>query len=178
MRPTLILPLVVVAAAACAPAASTLSDQDREVLVAEVRSTTDSLTEALQAHDVDRILAFFDLDGAFVYAACTEFRYGGDLHASVTGSYHAARKDVTYEFRVTSARVLGPTTAVVTLESDSSEPTASNPVLTTNVLDKGADGRWRVAHQHQSWPGCRPPAAAHPMTTPDEVGSEPGDTIG
>lgn len=178
MRPSALL-LCALAAAACAPASPVLSEPERAELVAEVQAATDSLTAALQAHDVERILGFIDLDGAFVYASCTEFLYGAGLYANITGSYHAARKDVTYEFRVTSTRVLGPQTAVVTLESDSSEPTASNPVLTTNVLAKGADGRWRVAYQHQSWPGCPPPKAPHPMTTaPDEGSPAQADSIG
>ncbi|HSG09900.1 MAG TPA: SgcJ/EcaC family oxidoreductase [Longimicrobiales bacterium] len=171
-----VLPALLVFAAACTPAAPSLSDDVRATALAEVRATTDSLAAAMNAHDSPRFQAFFALDATFAYVSCTEFLVGGGTFADITAAYDMAHADVTVEMGVVTARILAPDAAVVGIQSRSSDPNASNPILTTNVMHKGEDGRWRVVHQHQSWPDCSPPTAPHPMTS--GAGVVDLDTIG
>lgn len=171
MRSSTLLVLSVLASA-CAPPVPTLTDAERERVTTEVRAVTDSVTAAMDAHDVDALLGFFDLTPGFVNASCTEFLFGGDLFASITRSYHAGRKDVVFDIRVVSIEVQGPGAATVVLQTESSDPRASNPILTTRAMSRGAGGRWRIVSQHQSWPGCASPRPAHPMTSAET------DTIG
>jgi uncharacterized protein (TIGR02246 family) len=171
------LPLAL--AAACTPSATTLDDSARQDVAAAVIAVTDSLTEAMNAHDADRILAFFDASPDFVYVSCTNVVAGGEIFAGLTRSLHSARKGVVFEIQVLGTRVLGANAAFVTLHTESSDTLTSSPILTTRILSKGTDGRWRIVYQHQSWPGCRSPYAPHPMTTASEEELEAAeDTVG
>ena len=178
--PALAFTLILASAGACTPPSSTLSEPTRAALVAEVRAVTDSLRDAMNAHDPDRFEAFFDLDAQFVYGSCAEFLMGGGDFAGITRAYHMAKKDVVVDVQLVSVRILGPDAAVAGLLMSASDPAASNPVLTTNVLAKGADGRWRIVYQHQSWPNCSPPTAPHPMTSGVDEGELEAmtDTVG
>jgi uncharacterized protein (TIGR02246 family) len=176
----LALVVVLAAAGACTPPSSGVSDATREALVAEIRAVTDSLAEAMNAHDPDRFQELFDLDARFVFGSCAEFLEGGEEFAGITRAYHMAKKDVVVDVQLVSVRILGPDAAVAGLQALSSDPAASNPVLTTNVLAKRPDGGWRIVYQHQSWPGCPPPKAPHPMTSGVDEGEQEAvaDTVG
>ena len=175
--------LLLLLAAACAPTASPpaqagSADPEKQEVTAAVGAATDSLTAAMNAHDADRILAFFDLGPDFVYVSCTDVLFGGEMFGNITRSLHLQSKGVTYEVTPASTTVLGPDAAAVSLRTISSDTTASNPILTTRVLSKQADGRWRIMYQHQSWPGCKAPHPPHPMTTASAEDLEAaGDTI-
>lgn len=177
-----ILPLLL--AAACAPGASPAAqagsaDPLKLEVAAAVNAVTDSIAEAMNVHDADRILAFYDPSPDFVYVSCTDVLVGGEMFANITRSLHVQRKGVTYDITPAGTTVLGPDAAVVALRTESSDTLASNPVFTTRVLSKGADGRWRVVYQHQSWPGCKAPRPPHPLTGASPEGMEAGaDTLG
>jgi ketosteroid isomerase-like protein len=175
------LPLLL--AAACAPGApppaqSGSADPVKQEVAAAVSAATDSLTAAMNAHDADRILAFFDLGPDFVYVSCTDVVFGGEMFGNITRSLHAQRKGVTYKVTPANTTVLGPDAAVVSIRTESSDTLASNPVLTTRALSKGVDGQWRIVYQHQSWPGCKAPRAPHPGMSPEAMAEAAADTVG
>lgn len=178
MRPqaALLLPALVMA---CTPPAANLDDRASQEVAAAVDAVTDSLTAAMNAHDADRILAFFDLGPDFVYVGCTDVIFGGEMFGNITRSLHGQRKGVTYDATPVGTTVLGPDAAVVALRTESSDTLTSNPVFTTRALSKGADGKWRIVYQHQSWPGCKSPRPPHPLTaaSPEELEAA-ADTLG
>lgn len=177
--PPLLSALPLLLAAACAPSTSPptqagSADPVKEEVAAAVSAVTDSITAAMNAHDADRILAFFDPGPDFVYVSCTDVVFGGEMFANITRSLHAQRKGVTYDITPIGTTVLGPDAAVVALRTESTDTLASNPVFTTRALSKGTDGKWRIVYQHQSWPGCKPPRPPHPGASLEEL--EAADT--
>lgn len=163
MKPKHLLPLLLLAAACSAPEG--LSDADRQGIEAQVRAATAELQSALNAHDPDAILAHYSLDVDFVYVGCTNSMFGGELFGNIVGQYHRTNTEATYEYAVQSVRVLGPASAVVSLQG------AAGPLemFVTRALVRGDDGAWRIAYEHESWPGCAAPRAPHPGTAPGDT---------
>lgn len=164
MTASRLLPLLL-AVSACTPPPAPFTDADREAAEAEVRAVSEALVDALNAHDADAILAFYALDDDFTQVACTDMLFGGRGFEALTRSLHANYEDAVYRMDVRGVRVLGPDAAVVSLQG-----TMLAPLFVTRVLRREDDGRWLVAWEHESWPGCSAPAAPHP-------GTAPGDTI-
>ncbi len=156
MTPSRTLPLLLLAAA-CAPAPAAFTGVQRDAVAAEARAATLALVDALNAHDADSILTFYSLDDDFTQVACTDFVFGGQGFAGLTRSLHANYRDAVYDMSVVSVRVLGPDAAVVSLRG-----TMLAPLFVTRVLRRGENGRWLVAWEHESWPGCPDPTAPHP----------------
>lgn len=163
MTPSRVLPLLLLAAA-CVPAPATFTDAERDAAAAEVRVASLALVDALNAHDADSILTFYSLDDDFTQVACTGFVFGGKGFASLTRSLHANYRDAVYDMAVDGVRVLGPDAAVASLRG-----TMLAPLFVTRVLRRGENGRWLVAWEHESWPGCPNPTTSH-------AGSLTGDT--
>lgn len=168
MRLNRILPLLL-ALAGCAPGPAPLDDEARTAIASEARTASEALLGALNAHDPDAILAFYDLDGDFTYVACTNFMFGGDGYANLTRSLHLNYTEARYEMAVQSVRVLAPDVAVVSLQG-----TMLAPLFVTRVLRRSPAGAWLVTWEHESWPGCEGPSAAHPGTTGPDPADEPG----
>ena len=170
MKPKQLLALLLIAAGCSAPEG--LSDADRRGIEEQVRAATAELQSALNAHEPEAILARYGLDADFVYVGCTNYMFGGELFGSVVGQYHCTNTDATYDYAVQSVRVLGPASAVVSLQG------AAGPLemFITRVLHRGDDGTWRIVYEHESWPGCAAPRAAHPGTAPGDTALVvPGD---
>ncbi len=164
--------LLLVFLASCTPAPAPLTDADREAISTEIRAASQALGDAMNAHEPERILGFYDLDPGFVYVGCTEYLFGGEAFTNVVRDYHLQHRGNRYDADVRGIRVLGPDVAVVSLQGTSSPDVV---VFTTRVLGRDDDGRWRIEWEHESWPGCSAPSAPHPGTAPeDEFFSQPG----
>ena len=153
-------------AAACTPAGAPTSGPERDEAAEEIGSANMALIGALNAHDADSILSFYDSTASFTYLGCTSMLQGGHTFAGIVRGYHKMRPDVTWEVGISSLDVLDADVAVVSLQGESD----SLQLFTTRVWKRGEDGRWRVAYEHESWPGCSPPRAPHP-------GINPGDSL-
>jgi len=160
MRTPSFLSLVVLASA-CAPAPIPFTDADRAAAAEEARAASMALVDALNGHDGDAILRFYDLDEDFTYVACTNFLFGGEGYTAMTRSLHLNYADARYDMEVQSVRVLGPDVAVVSLQG-----TMLTPLFVTRVLRRSPDHLWLVTWEHESWPGCEDPWPAHPGTMP------------
>jgi len=145
--------------AACTPAPAAFTDQDRQAVSQEVRAAVEQLTEAMNAHDGDRVVSFYPGVPDFVYLGCTDYQIGGQSFAARVAPYYRANPDVTFEQRIVSLRVLGANAAVVSLRGRS---TVAPNLFWTQVWERGEEGDWGVIVEHESWPGCSEPSAGHP----------------
>jgi uncharacterized protein (TIGR02246 family) len=170
MRWTRPLALAALLTSACVPDRGPVSfgDEERAAVAAEARAASVALLDALNAHDADAILAFYDLDGDFTYVACTNFMFGGRGYVNLTRSLHANYEESRYDMAVQSVRVLGPDVAVVSLQG-----TFLAPLFVTRVLRRSAEGRWLVTWEHESWPGCADPVRMHPGAGGEMPPAEP-----
>ena len=158
-----LVPLLLLAA--CSPTSNTLSESDSRAVVAEVTSANMELLEALNAHDAPAVLAFYETGPQFQYIGCTSIVPTSDVFGAITAGYLRMRPDVTYEMTVTGLQVLNRNAAVATLTGESD----SLKLFTTRVWRRGDDDRWKIAYEHESWPGCDPPPLPHPGTIPDDT---------
>lgn len=157
--------LSILSVCACIPEPATLDQAQEEALATEVRETLAGLTEAMNDHDPERVLAFYRQDEEFIYVGCTYFMFGWETFSPRAGSYYIANPEVTFERELTQLQVLSPTVAVAALRGGSTE---AESLFWTEVLVK-EDGVWKIAHEHESWPGCSPPPTPHPFTTPSDT---------
>jgi len=163
--------LVLLLATGCTPASTALSDAERKAATDEVRAANGALLDALNAHDADRVLALYETGPQFQYVGCTSVIPTSDVFASITRGYLRQHPDVTYRMTVTALQVLDRDVAVSTLQGES----GSLQLFTTRVWRRSEDGAWKVAYEHESWPGCNPPAMPHPGTAPGDTTSlQPG----
>jgi len=153
---------------ACTPSGETLDQARKEALRAEVQETLSGLTQAMNSHDPEQILEYYQGDDDFLYLGCTEVVLGWDAFTQRVGMYYLANPEVTFHQETTWIQILGPTVAVAALRGGSSK--AEN-LFWTEVLVKGADG-WKVSYEHESWPGCPVPSAPHPFTGSDSMTSD------
>lgn len=159
MRWPHLLTLATLLAASCVPdpGPASFSAEERAALAAEARAASLALLDALNAHDADAILAFYDLDDDFTYVACTNFMFGGRGYANMTRTLHANYDSTSYDMDVQSVRVLNRDVAVVSLQG-----TFLAPLFVTRVLRRSPAGSWLVSWEHESWPGCADPVRMHP----------------
>jgi uncharacterized protein (TIGR02246 family) len=125
----------------------------------EVRELIGELTEAMNSHDPDQVLSFYRESEEFIYVGCTDLMFGWETFSTLVEPFYRNSVDVTFEQEILGIQVLSPTTAVVTLQGSSTEAQA---LFWTEVLVQEPDGRWVIAHEHESWPGCPEPPPLHP----------------
>jgi ketosteroid isomerase-like protein len=140
-KPIALVSLTLIAAA-CAPVP--LTDADRAAIAKEVTEALGELTAAMNDHDPESVVSFYAEDPDFLYLGCTDYVTGGTNFRQMAGPTYSARSDV--------------------MRGSSTETEA---LFWTQVLVK-RDGRWLITYEHESWPGCNPPGAPHPMTGADE----------
>jgi uncharacterized protein (TIGR02246 family) len=144
--------------AACTPTQTGLTEAQRALAENEVRDAVAQLTAAMNSQDPDRVLAFYGESREFVLVGCTDLMFGTEYFTRVLRPYLESPRDAPLEREVLRIQILTSETAVVTLQGGS----AGGPHLFwTQVLVREGDGRWLIAHEHQSWPGCREPARVH-----------------
>ena len=160
--------------AACAPGSGSLSQEDVAAITQEVTEAVAGLTEAMNAHDPDRVFAFYRQDEEFFYLGCTSPMVGWGTFSPRVASYYLAAGEVRFDREVVWTQVLSPDVAVVSLKGSSTEAPA---LFWTEVLQKGANGRWLVTYEHESWPGCPVPRGPH-MGTEGEGETAPADPGG
>ena len=163
--------LGLLASLGCFPAPETLTQEERDALAAEVTAVMTAMTEAMNAHDPERVTEFYTDAPEFVALTCTSFISGGAMYKAMVGPTYGPGRGTTWEQRIVSVQVLSPTAAVVSQAGGSSRAPA---LFWTKVLVK-QEGRWLITYEHQSWPDCSPPPEPHPTLSP--VDSIPLDTI-
>lgn len=170
MRKTEICSLLLLALfpAGCQRSSAPLDEAEKQTIAREVEETLGRLTEAMNAHDPDAVLGFYQHSDDFLYLGCTSFLLGFDTFSSRVGPYYLAKPEVIFHQEVVRTQVLSPTAAVVALRGGSSEAEA---LFWTEVLVRDADGRWMITYEHESWPGCPAPSGPHTLTSA-------GDTLG
>lgn len=169
MRVFVLSLLVAPVVASCAPSAAPLSEEDRRVVVEQVTQAIGQLREAMNAHDAERVLSFYELGPEFVYVSCTEL-FLGTRYRTVASLYFRPSRGVVFEQELIQVRVLGPDAAVATLRGSSDR---APHLLWTQVWRRDADRGWIIAQAHQSWPDCLEPPNPHPGTD----GREPADPL-
>ena len=152
-------------AVGCNPEEGGLTQAETDLLVVEVAETLDGMTEAMNSHDPDRVAAYFRQSEKFLYLGCTDFMLGWETFSPRLWSYTVANPYVTFQREPVSIQILSPTAAVAALRGSSTEADA---LFWTEVLVK-EDGSWRIAQEHESWPGCPPPSVPHPFTSMEEM---------
>lgn len=142
---------------ASVPAASGV-EVDELALIEEVEETLAGLTEAMNAHDPERIFNFYRQDESFFFLGCTDVLFGWGTFATRVRPYYQANTDVSFQKEILSIQILSPTVAVAAMRGNSTEAEA---LFWTEVLQKGADGRWLITYEHESWPDCRMTRGPH-----------------
>ena len=141
-------------AASCVPPdPAPTADQD-VVLMDEIGATVTAFVEALNAHDTDAIMEFYAPDVDLVRLGCTNVVIGRETIEGRIAIYHQQRKDVTFSMEVAYVKPLTPVSAIATVRGGTS--TTAGLFWSLGMV-KQADGQWRIAYEHQSWPDC--PAA-------------------
>jgi len=146
----------------CAPEQSAFTQDEKATIVREVEEMLGQLTEAMNSHDQERIFGHFMQSEEFLYLGCTSFLLGFDTFSSRVGPFYVENPEVTFQQEVVRIQALSPTVAVAALRGGSTEAEA---LFWTEVLVRDDGGRWLIAHEHESWPGCSPPSGAHPLTS-------------
>ena len=160
--------LAVLLVAACSSDPADFTDEHRRAVGNEVRTAVAALTDAMNAHDGERVVSFYVPEPDFVYVGCTDVQIGGVSFARRVKPYYAANPDVLFEQSIVSLRVLAPDAAVVSLRGGS---THAPSLFLTQVWERTDEGGWGISVEHESWPGCSEPAEAHPFTgAPDSLG--------
>ncbi|MBT8396575.1 MAG: SgcJ/EcaC family oxidoreductase [Gemmatimonadetes bacterium] len=149
------------------PSPQALTETQRESLQTEVRAVVSELTAAMNSHDPDRLFSLYRESEDFVYMGCTDPLFGFESFSARVGPYYRANPDVVFQQEILQLQILSATSAVVTLQGASTEADA---LFWTEVLVREDDGRWLIAHEHESWPGCPGPKPLHPTGTFDPSG--------
>jgi uncharacterized protein (TIGR02246 family) len=147
-----------VALAACTPSQTVFTEAQRARSESEVRDAVAQLTAAMNSQDPDRVFALYRESREFVLVGCTDLMFGTEYFTRVLRPFLGSPREAPLEQELLRIQVLNPETAVVTLRGGSA---GGPPLFWTLVLIRERDGRWLVAHEHQSWPGCPEPARVH-----------------
>jgi uncharacterized protein (TIGR02246 family) len=153
-----VLLLAALAATGCQPASTELTESEREAITTKVNEVVTGLFDAMNAHDAERLLGHYVDDGDFAYVAALSVRPGLEGFSAMVRAYYPERTDLTFTHRILYTQVLSPTAAVVFTEGASSE---IDHLVWTHVLVRVEDGSWRIAYEHEAWPGAEPPSR-HP----------------
>jgi hypothetical protein len=98
---------------------------------------------------------------------------GFETFAERVTPYYRTNTEITFQQEILRIQILSPTSAVVTLKGSS---TGAEHLFWTEVLVREADGRWLIAHEHESWPDCPAPPPLHPTGAEGMVGGLAADS--
>lgn len=144
--------LVAVLLAACAPQGPEITDAARDAATRGVRDTVERLFDALNAHDADRVLSHYQKSDDFAYIGVTDVEIGWETFAMRTRQWHMTHTGTTFEHQLLHVHVLSPTVAVAIVRGSSSDA----PQLTWTYVFVRDGGDWKIAHEHEAWPGSAP----------------------
>jgi hypothetical protein len=143
--------------AACQPAITELTEEQKAEIAAEVNLKLDALWDELRQPDFDRLLTFFhNTPGTFSVNNGDFYEWSPALD-SITRAALAEWEDQVLTVSETRTVVLSPDlvytmrvgTDSVTLKSGAATPT--RPWAWTNLWVR-RDGEWKVLYDHQSHP--------------------------
>jgi uncharacterized protein (TIGR02246 family) len=137
-----------------------LTDDQRTAIASEVTATVDEVFEAMNRHDAEAVMRHYVQSNDFSYAGVTDVKIGYEIFSRVVSPWYVANPEVSFEHEMVQTTVLSPTTAVALVRGKSS---VSESLLWTQVYVK-QDGRWLIAHEHESWPMCVEAPQPHPLT--------------
>ncbi len=149
------------ALAGCRAASPELTAKQRASLANEADRAVLALVDAMNAHDSTAVLEHYVHDDTFSYVGVTDVLFGYDTFRRDTQQWYATHPDVQVHYQIVQTQVLSPTVAVVVMRGSS---TLQRALTATEVLVRGPDGVWRIAHEHESWPETATPGEPHPMT--------------
>lgn len=164
MRMGILAALAAGLVAGCGPAPEVAPDalpqSDLQEITAQVDSTVASLYEAMNAHDDERVMAHYLPTDDFLYVGVSDAVQGWQAFSSIMAPWYRAHPDVVFEYQVMHIQVLSRGTATVTVRGSSTE--APHLMWTRTLVNH--EGQWRIALEHESWPGGEAPSGNHPGT--------------
>jgi ketosteroid isomerase-like protein len=140
--------------------AAELTDSQRSAIVSEVNETVDQVFTAMNDHDAAAVMSHYLQSDGFSYAGVTDVKLGYELFSRIVSPWYTSNTDVTFEHEIVQTEALSPTSAVALVRGSS---TVSKSLLWTQVYVK-RDGKWLIAHEHESWPMCVDAPQPHPLT--------------
>ncbi|MGD2134837.1 MAG: nuclear transport factor 2 family protein [Gemmatimonadales bacterium] len=160
MRYRLLILIAALAALGCSARPGQLGEAERAVIVRDVRQAIDDLFAAMNAHDADAVLAHYRAVDDFAYVGVTDLQVGPEPFSARMRTWHDAHPDVVFDHQIVHIQVLSPTVAVAVVRGSSTDA----EVLTWTQVFVRDDGAWRIAHEHEAWPGSEPTRGPHPGT--------------
>ena len=151
-----ILALTIVAAAACGPAATDLSEEQKAEVAAAVSAANTAYWDAWRAADWDRGMAFYIDSPDFIWAAGGVVYYGLDeLEAARPGFANVASQ--TFTFRQTEIIVMAADAASVTAtgtwaQTDTTGVTGPTREFAWTAVWILRHGEWKIHLAHMSYP--------------------------
>jgi ketosteroid isomerase-like protein len=152
--------MTLVAAAACQPAAATLSDERKAEIIDEVSAQDAAYWDAWRAADWDRGMAFYLDSPDFVWAAGGAMTFGLDALEELEPRFANVASQM-YAFADSRVVVMAPDAAVVTAvgawsQTDSAGVTTPQRDFAWTALWVLHDGEWKMQLVHMSYPAPLP----------------------
>lgn len=155
IRPTVFFGgLAVLAASACAPAPSGMTDAERAEVEASALTAWQDIVDAMGAADADAVMAHVPDGSIFAFHGMVWDRDG--LATTLDEFYAPIAATVMEEFDPVQVDVLGPDAVVVTSQNAQTTTYAEGMMLPrtmvarTFVMVRGDDGMWQIKHGHVS----------------------------
>lgn len=167
-----VLAILALTSGACAGPGGELTQEQSQAIQDEVMVTLLDFVDALNAHDADLVLSYYTPSPELVRVGCTNASEGFEGVSGRIRTFHDLDKDLVFEMSVLDVLPLSTTSAEATMGG---RTTATPGLFWSLAMVKQPDGRWLIAHEHQSWPGCSAPPAPHVGTDPDA--QMPPDTM-
>ncbi|MFQ6047158.1 MAG: YybH family protein [Gemmatimonadales bacterium] len=152
--------LGVTAALACQPQSEEVTEGQRTAIASAVNQRVAELFEAMNSHDVERVMSFYLKRVDFAYVGVSDVRVGWEPFSRVAALWYRTHPEVPFEHEVVHTQVLSPTVAVAVVRGSSTE---TELLVWTQVFVKDEGGEWVIAHEHEAWHETSEPPRPHPM---------------
>jgi ketosteroid isomerase-like protein len=137
-----------------------LSERERAAVAEEAEAVIHGFFTVQNERDTERVLAHYHQGPELIQVACTDVLQGYQRVEAVIRQWHGDQPDAELEYEVMRATAVDRDGAVVAARGLNARGEA---VFWTFVLQREADGEWRLIQEHQSWAGCREPRLRLPM---------------
>jgi hypothetical protein len=144
------------------------------LIIEQVTESVNGLFAAMNAGDVDGLLAYYSESPGFISAGISEVVPSREVFAGRARVWYPANPEVQFTHELVGVRPLAPTVALTVIRGGS---TTAPFLLWTQTWVLEEDGIWRIAAEHESWPDCGEPIRPHSMTgegLPEGSGNDPG----